>query len=64
LPHHDFFFSIYIKFLKKIHPFLICKSPYSNGIWYFYLTLSVGPVTRMKARLSYVLSRIVDFHWI
>jgi hypothetical protein len=36
LPHHDFFFSIYIKFLKKIHPFLICKSPYSLGLWYFY----------------------------
>jgi hypothetical protein len=31
-PHHDFFFSIYIKFLKKVHPFLICKSPYSLGL--------------------------------
>jgi hypothetical protein len=37
-PHYDFFFSIYIKFLKKIHPFLICKSPYSLGLGYFYLT--------------------------
>jgi hypothetical protein len=36
-PHHDFFFSIYIKFLKKLHPLLICKSPYFLGLWYFYL---------------------------
>ena len=35
-PHHDFFFSFYIKFLKKIHPFLICNSPYSVRLWYFY----------------------------
>jgi hypothetical protein len=38
LPHHNFFFSIYIKFLQKKHPFLICKSPYSIGLWCFYLT--------------------------
>jgi hypothetical protein len=28
---------IYIKILKKMHPFLICKSPYSLGLWNFYL---------------------------
>jgi hypothetical protein len=40
-PHHDLFFSIYIKFLKKIHPFLICKSPYYLDLWYFYLICKI-----------------------
>ena len=35
LHHHDFFFSIH-KISQKIHPFLICKSPYSLHLWYFY----------------------------
>jgi hypothetical protein len=49
-PHHNFFFSIYIKFLKKIHPFLICKSPYSNGFWYFYLTNLGGESDRITCK--------------
>jgi hypothetical protein len=52
LPHHDFFFSTYIKFLKKIHSFLICKSPYSLGLWYFYLSVPRADIQRNYVKLE------------